>query len=507
MRYYTSLKLGPNREKTPEGFLLCKNVPLARTGMQLYGPGETPIQDGRDGVTRIHRRPEDVFSENTMASFIGKPLTIEHPEQDVTPENWKQLAVGVILDTRRGVGIENDLMLGDVLVTDADAISRILDDGVEEVSCGYDAEYEEQEPGVGYQTSILGNHVALVPEGRCGPRCSIRDSEGEMTLAEKIRKAFTTQDNAGLEAALAAIPAPVVARTRDEDEGGATHVHIHTEGAPAAVEDEPDDPIVPADPPLDPNAGRLDAVERTVAEILSRLDAMMTSEEPVDEEEFVEDEESEEEEDDDEEKTDDEGNPFEKKDDEDKEKKSDDSAADTKDAKTKKAKLKLVADAKRAKIVAREVAAEVPEELRPEMAKARDSRYMEESIQQTIATAEILSPGISLPEFKASATPAKTLDALTGLRKKAISIANATTHGASMIAELRGGRPLTLFGIDRLSTHDTRDLFFNAGHAMKQANRKAVSDGTVAMMQSGEYHKPTLAELNKINKEFWAKRA
>ena len=176
-RYHTALSLGAKRHMTPEGFLICLDVPMARTGVMKYGPRETliPSRDGYSPVD-IHREPEDVFSEQTIMSIIGKPVTNDHPPVNVQPENWRDYAVGSVLTSKRGDGEFADLLLGDIIITDAKAIQEILD-GKKEVSCGYDADYEELEPGVGKQTNIQYNHLALVDKGRCGPRCAIGDSE------------------------------------------------------------------------------------------------------------------------------------------------------------------------------------------------------------------------------------------------------------------------------------------------------------------------------------------
>ena len=45
-RYYTVSKLGPKRSLTPEGYLLCQDVPVARTGEMLYAEGELIGDDG-----------------------------------------------------------------------------------------------------------------------------------------------------------------------------------------------------------------------------------------------------------------------------------------------------------------------------------------------------------------------------------------------------------------------------------------------------------------------------
>ncbi|MGL6156481.1 MAG: DUF2213 domain-containing protein, partial [Ralstonia mannitolilytica] len=206
MRFYTVQKLGPKRSLTPEGFLLCEEVPVARTGEMIYGPGEVPVEPGPDGLIRISRAPDEVFRPETLASCIGKPVTLDHPEDFVTPANFAALGKGSMMNLRRGSGIEDDLLIADLLITDQAAIDAIQDDGIEEVSLGYEADYEQVSPGRGVQRNIVVNHVALVERGRCGPRCAIGDKEpeemktkdskpkGKRSFADRLRAAFMAKD-------------------------------------------------------------------------------------------------------------------------------------------------------------------------------------------------------------------------------------------------------------------------------------------------------------------------
>jgi hypothetical protein len=173
MRFYTVERLSPKISETPEGFLLCENVPVARTGEMMYKAGEVPVKD-RGGVVRIKRTEDVVFDDVTISSFEGKPITLDHPDDFVTPENWQQLAHGTVQNVRRGEGEQSDLLLADLLVTTEKAI-RLVKGGLREVSCGYDADYAELEEGLGEQRNIVGNHVALVDKGRAGSRCAIGD--------------------------------------------------------------------------------------------------------------------------------------------------------------------------------------------------------------------------------------------------------------------------------------------------------------------------------------------
>ncbi|MBV8159127.1 MAG: DUF2213 domain-containing protein [Dyella sp.] len=206
MRFFTVQKLGPKRSLTPEGFLLCEEVPVARTGEMLYGPGEVPVEPGPDGLIRISRTAEEVFRDATQASCMGKDITLDHPDDFVQPSNFAMLTQGVMLNPRRGTGLADDLLVADLLIKHPASIKAVQEDEIEEVSLGYEADYEQVSPGRGVQRNIVVNHVALVERGRCGPRCAIGDKEtedmktkdskpkGKRSFADRIRAAFMAKD-------------------------------------------------------------------------------------------------------------------------------------------------------------------------------------------------------------------------------------------------------------------------------------------------------------------------
>ena len=174
---HADYRLGSKQALTPEGFLLCMDVPIARTGTQQYLAEELPaLVAGRDGIIHVERREQEVFDPATIMSFEGKDVVDDHPDEMVHPGTYKTHTVGVVLRPRRGEGIDNDLIIADLLIKDADAIAAVRA-GKREVSCGYDADYEQLEPGRARQMKIIGNHVALVDRGRCGSRCSIGDQD------------------------------------------------------------------------------------------------------------------------------------------------------------------------------------------------------------------------------------------------------------------------------------------------------------------------------------------
>jgi len=193
MKYYAT-KISDNIAETPEGYLICIGVSIGRTGVMDYGKGETPIDPGPDGVVKVSRDEDEVFRPETIASFEGKPFTIKHPVEFVNPDNWKELAKGVIQNVRRGEGDQKDDLICDLLITDQLAIS-LVKKGMRGLSCGYEADYIQTGEGKGKQVNLIGNHLALVEEGRAGAGYEIKDHKigarwMKKSLADTIKSMF-----------------------------------------------------------------------------------------------------------------------------------------------------------------------------------------------------------------------------------------------------------------------------------------------------------------------------
>lgn len=200
MRAYYGSRLSPNQTETPEGFLICLNVPIARTGTQTYLRSELGFADDPTGLVDVIRTEEEVFSPATIASFEGKPATEDHPPVEVKPDNISAYDRGHVQNVHRGTGDESDLLIADLYITSPPLIDAIRSGRLREVSCGYDCEYRMDEQGRLYQCGIRGNHVAVVSAGRAGPRVAIKDSaeesntpteRGKKTMAKKTNSLFS----------------------------------------------------------------------------------------------------------------------------------------------------------------------------------------------------------------------------------------------------------------------------------------------------------------------------
>lgn len=172
-RAYYGTRISENMTRTPEGYLICHNVPLARTGWYEYEASELGLDVG--GMVNVFRSPDEVFNDAAIASFEGKTVSDGHPsEYPITSSNEAAYYRGHVQNVRKGNGEFEDCMTGDLFVKDAVLINKI-ENGLREVSCGYDCEWLAKEDGTYEQKQIRGNHVAVVPNGRAGDRISIRD--------------------------------------------------------------------------------------------------------------------------------------------------------------------------------------------------------------------------------------------------------------------------------------------------------------------------------------------
>ena len=183
IRYYGD-KISNRIAKTPEGFLICQDVPISRTGYQEYLASEimeNPVNGHK--IIPVFRPATEVFDIRSLASFEGKPVTNEHPDEDVTPDNYTRYACGHVQNVHPGEGEDSNKVLADLYITDPSLINSILS-GKREISCGYYAEEKRDASGKLCQTKIRGNHVAVVNSGRAGSKVRIRDKRAVYDYSE-----------------------------------------------------------------------------------------------------------------------------------------------------------------------------------------------------------------------------------------------------------------------------------------------------------------------------------
>ncbi len=172
----------------------------ARTGIYQY-LGREVDPEGKhfaaDQIVNVYRPPEEVFDKASLGSFVGKPITDDHPAEGVSAANWRNLARGTIMGAAR----DGEFVGFDLAFMDA-ALITAIDEGKRELSNGYAADLSiedgETPDGTKYQAvqrSIRGNHVAVVDAGRAGSSCCIMADAASCAVipSDEVRKLLVDQ--------------------------------------------------------------------------------------------------------------------------------------------------------------------------------------------------------------------------------------------------------------------------------------------------------------------------
>ena len=168
------------RERTPEGFLLARAA-VTQVGVQKYKRAEIGAPGDPDEMVGVYRTRDTVFNADTQNAFRGRPITMGHPVQSVTPANARRFAVGSTGDSLEEM--PDGRLVVTVFIHDKRAI-ELVESGQDQVSSGYKWTLKEEAgelDGEAYEymtDSAMGvNHLALVPAGRLGERVRVLDKD------------------------------------------------------------------------------------------------------------------------------------------------------------------------------------------------------------------------------------------------------------------------------------------------------------------------------------------
>ncbi|RIJ15957.1 DUF2213 domain-containing protein [Henriciella mobilis] len=161
--------------RTEDGYLIAE-ARSVRTGIQLYRGSEVGKADME--TVRVYRPPEEVFAQDSLQSFSHAPVTIDHPSEAVTGDNWKRLAAGEVSTAAKQDG---EWIMLPLILKDAAAI-KAVEDGKRELSAGYSCQLDwtpgtspEGQEYDAVQRGIRINHLAVVDKARAGSRARIGD--------------------------------------------------------------------------------------------------------------------------------------------------------------------------------------------------------------------------------------------------------------------------------------------------------------------------------------------
>lgn len=180
IRFADRVSVGDVKE-TAEGYLIA-TARVARTGVQQYLASELGDVAAAAGfkpndVVRVLRSEKEVFDEASLRTITRLPVTIDHPKEHVTADNWSKLSVGEVGDA---YATEPEWIVVNPMIKDA-AATKAAKTTHKQISMGYTAnivEYGDKAIADFEQKTIRYNHLALVPKGRAGDMARIADSWG-----------------------------------------------------------------------------------------------------------------------------------------------------------------------------------------------------------------------------------------------------------------------------------------------------------------------------------------
>jgi hypothetical protein len=165
---YDDWAMSTRMDETDEGYLVGRAV-ITNVGVFSYV--------NTDGTVRRELRlPEEVFFADSLATLVGKPLTNNHPQDEVNPQNVDKYTVGAVMSP---INHDEFHVSAGIVVNKADGIAAVKM-GRTSLSCGYKCRLDWT-PGVWMgsnydciQREIRYNHVSIVDKGRAGDAARLR---------------------------------------------------------------------------------------------------------------------------------------------------------------------------------------------------------------------------------------------------------------------------------------------------------------------------------------------
>lgn len=182
-----------SRIKTPQGFMICQGVTLAKPMVKDYYAGELGVADGYEptDIIGIYTGPDVLFGQAVIDGYTAADVVMMHPKgNQLNSDNYKDHVIG----TAKNVRADNGYLVADLTIKDKWAIEAIEYEDVKQISLGYAAELDmtagTTDSGQNYHGQWVGmvaDHVAVVREGRCGDDCKIGDKQTVKTEGKSMK--------------------------------------------------------------------------------------------------------------------------------------------------------------------------------------------------------------------------------------------------------------------------------------------------------------------------------
>jgi hypothetical protein len=211
-----------------QGFLHVAGCNISKACVNPYLGAEVPDSQklGLDPARmyQIFRDPEELAK--AASTFNNLPLLDTHVEVGAADFEDPEIKKHIVGSTGQVAEFKAPYLVNDLVIWTAGAIEGVETKEQTELSCAYRYQIDmtpgnyEGQPYDGRMTQIIGNHVALVEEGRAGHDVVVADSKVMDVVAElvQIKKKVTDTMKPG---------APEEGRKALDDMTGALDIAVH----------------------------------------------------------------------------------------------------------------------------------------------------------------------------------------------------------------------------------------------------------------------------------------
>ena len=263
---------GSTRTITDEGYLKA-TAALTCVGVQKYALADfTGKAEDANTVVSAYRPAATVFAKDTMDSAALRPVTMHHPSEKVTSENYQHYSVGTLGENV--YQLDDHRLAATILINNQAVVKQLQDGVINDLSMGYQADVKPQTgtfEGQPYEYIFEGpmhiNHCAIVPKGRCA-NATILDqanstNEDNMKTEEREQKEPSKQP---------ATKATEPATKPDETKGKMEAQNKSKEETKASADDKPTAPGMKQDADTTQTVNVEDAAQKAVAERMALLE-------------------------------------------------------------------------------------------------------------------------------------------------------------------------------------------------------------------------------------------
>lgn len=185
-----------SKVKDSNGWWEIKHNPISKVGVFPYMGRSISDECEPDKVYYVYRSADTLSQSVPTWDNPPKPFINDH---EMLGEGFSKIDDRPVQGVIHNPVFENDTLYADISVY-SESLKKKIEDGKKELSLGYFCKYRKEKgvyKGQAYdyvQEDMVGNHIALVDNGRCGSDVKVFDSKCTMDSLDIVEKFESEND-------------------------------------------------------------------------------------------------------------------------------------------------------------------------------------------------------------------------------------------------------------------------------------------------------------------------